>query len=240
MGKSIIIIPARMDSQRLPGKPLLETGGKALVEWTYLMAKRTASDYVIVTAEDREIGRYCREHRIAFMPTSEQPRNGTERCAELYLSMAAKAAELDVIVNWQCDEPCIPTDDINRLIDITRLRKAIYTIAAPGICPCCVENPARVKVVIDQHGECHWFSRAPMAGACGHVGVYAFDPDTLLRAAQAGPTPLGEAESLEQLPWLEHHLPMRAMMVEDLYPPLSINTPEDWQQFCEAVSAESN
>ncbi len=224
--KSLIIIPARLDSRRLPNKPLLKAGGKALVHWTYEAAKRTQADSVIVTSPDREVGRYCEANGLTFWPSSNTCESGTHRCADVLSQLRPEVREsFDVVINWQADCPLLNPADVGRLIDETQWdrEKLIATIVAR-------KGPAEsVRVAVDSDPICHWFSR-PFRffgdDYLHHVGVYAFEPSVLLELGQLTPSRLAKAESLEQLTWIVNGYRIEA--IEIARAPMSVDTQEDW------------
>ncbi len=232
--KKIIMIPARMDSKRLPGKPMLVAGGKPLVHWTYERAKRTEADYVIVATPDREIGRYCREHGLIFWPTRKDHPTGTHRCAEVLEELQRGPSEIGVVVNWQVDEPLVEPGAVNRLMGVFRGAEIrIATIVSRDELHGPDDSNTVKAAMSNDHAywnrQVQWFSRAPMLGSVGHCGVYAFCPNMLLGLGGLEPTRLSKAESLEQLAWIEAGFKIGAIETERL--PLSINTQADWEEF---------
>lgn len=224
-GETLVVIPARMESIRLPGKPMLRAGGWPLVRWTYERAMLTGARCIVAVC-DREVGAYCQEHRLRWMPTRPEHPNGTSRAAEVYATLRPEIARnVRTVINWQVDEPLVEPSDVARLMQV-RLG-TIATLVSP-VCPEPADEPSRVKVVYSL-GRCHWFSRSPMRGAGSHVGVYSFRPFLLEMASLLEPTALSEAESLEQLTWVENGIKVKPVEIEQ--PPRSINTPEDWEWF---------
>lgn len=239
-GKSLIVIPARMASKRLPGKPLLMAGGQALVHWTYAQAKRTKADHVVVATPDREIARYCQENAITWMATAEDHPNGTSRCWEI---VERSKVDFDVIVNWQCDEPCMRTDVVDYMIDVMNeenIFREIWTfVCSEELSTEQLFDQNLTKTVYsDDMGRCHWFSRAPMRGASAHVGIYGI-PSLLLSVIgkRKAASKYAKAEGLEQLAWLEHGDTIRCIEVDKV--PLSINTQSDWEKFKQLVKEDS-
>lgn len=226
-GKKIVVVPAHMESSRLPGKPLLETANKPLVQWTYERAKTTNADHVIVATGDMEIARYCQQAGMAWMLTTKDHPNGTSRIAEILDKLKPEVREqVSVVVNWQVDEPMIKTSDANALMAM-RIA-SIGTLVCGAISAEEIENPNLTKVVWSG-GKCHWFSRAPMLGAGIHVGLYSFTPFLLRAISMLKPSRLSMLESLEQLTWVENGFTLKPVEIE--YIPLAINTPEDWTRF---------
>lgn len=222
--KTIVIIPARLDSKRLPRKPMLMAGGKPLVHHVYDRAKRTIADNVIVTSPDKEICQYCQLNRLTWFPSSVDNPTGTHRCAEVLSRMKC---EIDLVVNWQVDEATLEPADVDELIRLHRVMGsvAVMTIAAP-LDPDLAEDENVVKAIVLQ-GEARWFSRAPMRAAMGHCGIYSFKRSTLEAVGQWNPTIHSRVESLEQLAWIEHSLPILVHRIDGL--PLAINTESDYR-----------
>lgn len=247
---TVIVIPARMDSERLPGKPMLMAGGKPLVHWTYDRARRTKADRVIVATPDDEIAVYCQENGLEWRPTLDDTPTGTLRCLEATVfpnpdwtpewmadpkqrwKEKKLLQQMDVLVNWQVDEPLVEPSDVDRLIEVTQfVEGSIQTLVWDGDVGGCGPKRDLVKVVTSGGGWIRWFSRATLFAAAEayHCGVYAFPAKALGAVKEAGTTVMSRAESLEQLAWLEAGLTMRALRMDRL--PLSVNTPADWEEF---------
>jgi 3-deoxy-manno-octulosonate cytidylyltransferase (CMP-KDO synthetase) len=228
-GKSLIVIPARMASKRLPGKPLLMAGGQALVHWTYAQAKQTKADHVVIATPDREIANYCQENGLTWMTTAEDHPNGTSRCWEI---VSRSKVEFDVVVNLQTDEPCVSPEAVDFLITKTgEAGHGINTVIHPD---CNTEQSFDINTtkVVFSNGKCHWFSRGLMRGAGVHVGAYSFTTHKLSTVTKT-PSKYAEAESLEQLTWIEAGEQIGYVEVDKV--PLSINTEKDWKKFKEMV-----
>ena len=226
--RSVIIIPARMESERLPGKPLLRIRGKSLLEWTYNRAVECCPNSTIVATSNQGVIAHCKGIGLSWMDTGEHP-TGTHRCAE---AAAKLTSQYDVVVNWQVDEPLVKPADVEKLIELTHKSDVCTLVSTMPYKD--QQNRDIIKAVVsDQLGFkiCQWFSRTPMAGAMGHVGVYAFRWNSLQRISRIKPTILSKAESLEQLAWLENAWEIKAVETDKM--PLSINTPEDLDKFRE-------
>ena len=121
----IIVIPARMGSRRLPGKPLLPIDGKPMVQHVYEKARETIADHVIITTPDREIAQFCEDNQLLWMPTHRGFPSGTHRVANI----AARFREdviVDLIVNIQCDEYTFEPDDVDKLFSFTRKNRDYF------------------------------------------------------------------------------------------------------------------
>jgi 3-deoxy-manno-octulosonate cytidylyltransferase (CMP-KDO synthetase) len=211
MPRAIAIIPARYASVRFPGKMLASETGKPLIQHVCERAALAKLvDRVIVAADDqRIIDAVAKFGGEAVMTRADHP-NGTSRLAE-----AAASLEAGLIVNVQGDEPEIDP----RLIDLAietlgrHDRCVVSTVASPFSPDEDPVNPNIVKVVLDRRGHALYFSRGLIpvdrdgAGDCPplkHVGLYVYRREFLLKYVQLQPTPLEQAEKLEQLRILEH------------------------------------
>lgn len=239
--KSLIIIPARMGSGRLPGKPLITAGEKALVCWTYEQAEKVQNSTVVVATPDSEISQYCEVRGILCFITNHEHPTGTHRCAEVANgSWKIIPTDVDVIVNWQCDEPLVDPGDVEKMIlSAPNWIAPIRTLVSKRFPDEDPLRPDSVKAVVSDTGRCLWFSRAPLAGALYHIGVYAYSLQALNAITLHQPTRLSLAERLEQLSWIERGHTIEAVEIEctrlgrcTLGPiPLAINTKNDFREF---------
>lgn len=188
-----VVIPARMASVRLPGKPLADLGGRPMIVRVWERA-RQAVDTVVVATDSPEIAAAVRAAGGDAVLTGECA-NGTIRCA-------AAGVDADVLVNVQGDEPFVDPAHI-RAVGEAVGAAPIATAAAPLVGD--PAEPARVKVVTDDDGHALYFSRAPIPSGGPwrlHVGLYAYAPATLRALVRLPPSPLEASERLEQLRWL--------------------------------------
>lgn len=232
--KSVVIIPARMAATRFPGKPLVDLCGKPMIQWVY---ERSRSAYgvsqVIVATCDLEIMEAVRAFGGEAVMTSSAHRSGTDRLAE-----AAAALDADVIVNVQGDEPLIDPASIElALKPFTSDNEITMTSLMTPIDAQTAQNPNLVKVVVDMQKHALYFSRSPIpyernplqdSHIYGHVGLYAYTRDFLLKFASLQPTPLEKAESLEQLRVLEHGYRIKMVEIKDR--PLGVDTLDDLEK----------
>ena len=229
--KTACIIPARYGSTRLPGKPLLDIAGKPLIERVYEQAKKAkVPAAVIVATDDERIQKVVEKFGGTAVLTSRDHATGTDRLAEV----AQQLDDCEIIVNVQGDEPLIAPELIDQLA--TRLAAAeewsMATVSAP-LAQEDWQNPNAVKLVTNLQGEAIYFSRSLIPyprhenkyQPRKHIGIYAYRRDFLLRFADLPPTPLEEAESLEQLRALEHGY--RIGVIETTKKLIGIDTLED-------------
>lgn len=235
----LILIPARYASTRFPGKPLACIGGKPMIQHVVEKAESAARTVVVATDDLRIFDAVTAFGSRAVM-TSEEHRSGTDRCYEAYRKVTAEGAEFDVVVNVQGDEPFIRPEQIESLIACFEDPEVhIATLAK------CFENntdifdPNKVKVVFSHQNVALYFSRSPIPFCRGvekdhwaattpyykHVGMYAYRPEVLAAITSMPPTELEQAESLEQLRWLQNGFRIAVKVTE--YESIGIDTPED-------------
>jgi 3-deoxy-manno-octulosonate cytidylyltransferase (CMP-KDO synthetase) len=214
-----VVIPARYASTRLPGKPLLLLAGKPMVQHVYENALSSGASEVIVATDDDRIVAAVRAFGGRAMLTGAHHLSGTDRIAEV----AAREGfgPSDIVVNLQGDEPGIPGDVVRRAAEALseHADAGISTMAAAISNIEDLRNPNVVKVVLDDVGFAHYFSRAPIpwhrdAFAQGiealehlplgatylrHIGLYGYRVDVLHAISAAEPKPAEILESLEQL-----------------------------------------
>ena len=233
MSSVTAIIPARWASTRFPGKPLVLLRGKPLVQHVWERARRAKSvGSVIVATDDMRIAEAAFGFGAEVALTSPKHPTGTDRLAEV----AARLSSARIILNVQGDEPDIAPSTIDRLarelLDNPRLGMA--TAANPIVDLADARNPNVVKVVTDRDGRALYFSRSLIPhdrdGAGGvrylrHQGIYAYRRRVLLDFVRWKPTPLEQAEKLEQLRALEHGVSIGVVVVRCAS--VGVDAPED-------------
>ena len=241
------IIPARYASTRFPGKPLALLGGKPIVEHVYERVKSLLPQVVVAT-DDERILQAVRQFGGEAVMTGSHHRSGTDRCFEALQHVEQERGEtFDIVVNIQGDEPFIHPRQIATLIRLFRdyPNTQIATLAIPFNVRDgwqAVENPNSPKVVTGVNNQALYFSRSPIPFLRGkdkeewpalhtylkHIGLYAYRTDTLARITQLPASPLEQAESLEQLRWLENGLTIRVGLTD--IETIGIDTPADLQR----------
>ncbi len=242
-----VIIPARFGSKRLPGKPLLDLGGKPMVVRVMELAARAGATFVVVATDDERVVEVVTQAGGEAILTSAEHETGTDRLAEV-----ARRLHLEpetIIVNLQGDEPALPPEHLLRVATALaeEAEAGLATLATPLRDKRELFDPNVVKVVLDQGHKALYFSRAPMpwlrdeltlegAGEqtgplpeetfLRHVGVYAYRVSTLLSLSQARPAPLELAEKLEQLRALWLGMKIQVALVPEL-PAGGVDTEED-------------
>lgn len=231
------IIPARYASTRFPGKPLALIKGKPMIQRVYEQALKSKLDAVVIATDDVRIADAVMDFGGQYVMTSPNHRSGTDRCCEALDLLKTK---YDAVVNIQGDEPFIDPKQIDLLVDlIVRDDTSLASLAKRIDDADELFSPNAVKVVVNQEGNAMYFSRNPIPFmrnvdrdewlAKGrfykHIGIYAYKADVLHQVAHMEPSALEQAESLEQLRWLENGLAIR-MALSDAEN-ISIDTPDD-------------
>jgi len=241
--KVAAVIPARMQSTRLPGKPLLRIAGVPMILRVLERARASPElDRVIVATDSEEIRRVVEDAGGEARLTSAHHRTGSDRVAEVAGSLSE-----DLILNLQGDEPLLPASTIRALVTFARSLPGLTVASAmvPLVHESDIVNPNITKVVVGLQGTALYFSRypipyrkdapldlypgrsgrSPVAGHFKHVGIYLYRREFLLKYVRLARTPLEMSESLEQLRILEHGYPMYIVQVEE--DSISVDTPED-------------
>ncbi len=228
------VIPARLDSTRLPGKVLREICGRPMLQHVFARARRAEllGDLVVAT-DSQEVFEYCAHAGIKALMTSSSHQSGTDRIHEVMGHMPA-----DIYVNIQGDEPMIRPEHVSALLRpfFNDLSVQVTTLKTP-ISPEEARNPNCVKVVTDRSGTALYFSRstipyrrdqAARAIYFKHLGMYAYSRAALERFHQLPPSALEQAERLEQLRFLEHGVPIH--VAETALDTIGVDTEEDLAQ----------
>ncbi|HFC6394709.1 3-deoxy-manno-octulosonate cytidylyltransferase [Neisseria bacilliformis] len=236
-----VIIPARLASSRLPRKALADIGGKPMVVCVAERAAQSRAERIVVATDSAEIQAACQSHGIEAVLTAESHESGTNRLAEAadILGLAPEA----VVVNVQGDEPLIDPELVNRTAAALADSDAPMATAAHEIRDFDeFLNPNVVKVVAGAQQNALYFSRAPVPYPrdtmrqnlrempqplpLRHIGLYAYRAGFLREYAALPPSPLEQAESLEQLRVLWHGRAI-ALVRTDTAPAPGVDTQED-------------
>ncbi len=242
----LAVIPVRMESARLPNKPLALIAGKPLVLWVWEHAKKSSCfSRVVIATDSEEIRRVANQAGAEVVMTSNKPVNGTERVAE---ALEAIGGKWDMIFNVQGDMPFIQPAVIDQVANyfmdnISQFGMA--TLALPIKDQEEYKSESCVKVVFAHNNLALYFSRAAIPHyrsglnsfedisqaplSHKHIGLYAFRPETLQKIVTLSPSKLEKAESLEQLRALEHGISILITIVsrEIAGPRIEVDTPSD-------------
>lgn len=234
--KTYIIIPARYQSTRFPGKPLAMIAGKPMIQWVYEAAIKTEgiSGTYVATDDSRIFDAVKRFGGIPIM-TSETHTCGTDRIRECAEDLGIEGD--DIIINLQGDEPLIKSETLGNLSKaFTDSDVYMCTLKTKLAEQREIENPNVVKVITDVHGDAIYFSRSPVpynrngvpAIYYKHVGIYAYRRWFLDKFSQMGRTQLEAVESLEQLRVLENGFRIRVIETDNQT--IGVDAPEDLEK----------
>lgn len=226
------MIPARLASSRLPGKPLRPLAGRPLIEWVWRRAATVEGLGAAVVATDSpEIVEVVEGFGGRAVLTRADHPSGTDRVAEV--AERAEFSGYGWIVNLQGDEPFIPAAAVESAVRLSQAGWDVGTAAVPIVDAEEWRDPAAVKVVVDDAGGALYFSRAPIPfGHDGdwrsgesdeplgfkHLGAYAFRREALFEATKLPVHPLERREKLEQLRWLAAGLRIGVAIVDQVGP----------------------
>lgn len=231
------VIPARYGSSRFPGKPLIDLKGKTMIRRVTEGAKRSLllTDVVVATDDQRIMDEVSSFGGKAVMTAGHHP-TGTDRCAEV---LRGWNEHIDVVINIQGDEPLVDPRQLDALLSAFEDPKVqIATLASRNISLEDLNNPNRIKLVVDNRNDAMYFSRSAVPNYANakvpplelypylrHIGLYAYRADILEQISHLEPTQLEMTESLEQLRWLFHGYRIRVVETEIETP--NIDSPED-------------
>ncbi|NQX91294.1 MAG: 3-deoxy-manno-octulosonate cytidylyltransferase, partial [Flavobacteriales bacterium] len=238
--KIVGIIPARYQSSRFPGKPLAEINGKSMitrvVEQCNLASKLHSA---LVATDDERIMDHLRSKGIECVMTHTSHKSGTDRCHE---ALSHLPSDVGGVINIQGDEPFIKPEQIDQVAQLLEDGAQIATLVKPMTEIEKVLDPNRVKVTLNHENKALYFSRSPIPHIregniqkwiekyhfYKHLGIYGYTKPALRAIAHLEPSPLEEAESLEQLRWLENGWDIQAGITK--YESPSVDTPADLER----------
>ncbi len=235
MTKTAIIIPARYGSSRLEGKPLIVVEGKPVIQWVYEKAKQAKlADIIIVATDDERIFDAVKAFGGNVEMTSVNHKCGSDRIKEV----ALRHPEISFIVNLQGDEPLIKPESIDEVAkNVKEDANADISTLIRKITPEEAENPNLVKCVVDINGFAMYFSRSKIpfernegkSDFYGHLGIYGYKREALLKMTELPQSSYEMSESLEQLRALQNGMKIKTSVVDFI--PVGIDTAEDLEKF---------
>jgi 3-deoxy-manno-octulosonate cytidylyltransferase (CMP-KDO synthetase) len=243
----VIVIPARMASTRLPGKPLADIAGLPMIVRVWKQAMAAKLGPVIVAAAEREIADAIENAGgIAVMTDVDLP-SGSDRVFQA-VEKFDEVHKHDVVVNLQGDLPALDPAHIRAVTDVLAATGAdLGTLAAEIDDPLDCDNPNATKAVVTwdvtgRRGRALYFTRARAPHGDGplffHIGIYAYTRDALTRFVKLPPSPLEIREKLEQLRALEANMSIAVARVDSV--PLSVDTSADLQKARAVIAASRN
>ncbi|WP_281544626.1 3-deoxy-manno-octulosonate cytidylyltransferase [Grimontia sp. SpTr1] len=249
--KFTVVIPARYASSRLPAKPLVDIGGKPMIQWVYEQAMKSGADKVIIATDDQRIVDAANAFGGEVCMTREDHQSGTERLAEVVEKYNLAADE--IIVNVQGDEPLIPPSVIRQVAEnLARSEAPMSTLAINIDHADEVFNPNAVKVVTDKDGYALYFSRATIPwdrdnfakapaeihhNLKRHIGIYGYRAGFINTYINWEPSPIEHIECLEQLRVLWYGEKIHVDVAIEA-PPAGVDTPEDLEVVRKLVAAQ--
>lgn len=243
MSKTAIIIPARYGSSRLEGKPLIVVCGKPIIQWVYEKAQQSKlADIIIVATDDQRIYDAVKSFGGNVEMTSPEHKCGSDRIKEVVM----RHPEISYIVNLQGDEPLIKPESIDAVAkNVKEDKLADISTLIRKITPEEAENPNLVKCVVDNLGFAMYFSRSKIpfernvgkSDFYGHLGIYGYKRDALIRMTELPQSSCEMSESLEQLRALQNGMKIKTSVVDFI--PVGIDTIEDLEKFKSIISVKS-
>ncbi len=227
----LIVIPARFNSQRFPGKVLAKLRGKPVLQWCHEAALKSGLGPVLIATEDRRVLEFAKSIGAEAVMTSPKCASGTDRVYE-----AAKGSKKKFVINFQGDEPFMRAETLLAAFKKMREGFDIATACAPITDKADISNPNCVKIAMTREGRALYFSRSPipfhhpLSGLKNfpwykHCGFYIYRRSSLERFVRLEPSPLELLERLEQLRALENAMTIGVAAVKTLGP--AIDTPAD-------------
>ena len=243
MSKTAIIIPARYNSTRLQGKPLIKVCDKPIIQWVWEKAISVKSaDLVIIATDNDEIYNTAKSFGANVEMTSVNHKCGSDRIVEA----AQKYSDLSYIINLQGDEPMINPDCIEEVIRLIKEdeKADISTLLSEIGENEDKDDPNMVKCVTDINGYALYFSRSKIpyernfgiAKFYKHIGIYGYKKESLYRMTKLDRSEIERAESLEQLRALYYGMKIKTSIVK--YDSIGIDTIEDLNKFKKLVEKE--
>ena len=234
------VVPARFESTRFPGKVLADIGGKSMVQRVYEQAlKSNLLERVVIATEHSTVVEHVKSFGGDVVLTHDEHVSGTDRCFE---ALTKLTEEYDYVINIQGDEPFVSPAQIDELatlldgsVELATLIKRIRTADE-------LNNPGEVKTVFNEKMEALYFSRQVIPVVRNypavdwlehhnfykHIGIYAYRSDVLELVSKLNKSSLEEAESLEQLRWLENGMKIKLAFTE--HESVCVDTKEDLEK----------
>ena len=240
----IVLIPARLASSRLPGKPLVDICGKPMIQHVYERAVQSKADEVLIITDAVDIQEAATSFGANTVMTSAEHPSGTSRLAEAASILGLPDEQ--IVVNVQGDEPLIPPAAIDQLAEALSQSSAdMATLASPLNSPDDMLNANVVKVVTDARSEALYFSRAAIpfnrdkiqtgfGDSMQHIGLYAYRAHFLHAYQTWNETALEKIEQLEQLRALYYGARIFVSIMQDHHSP-GVDTIEDLEKVRELL-----
>ncbi|MDD9266622.1 3-deoxy-manno-octulosonate cytidylyltransferase [Paenibacillus sp. GCM10023248] len=228
------MIPARLNSTRLPNKVLLDIGGKPMIQHVWEQSTKTLLNKVVIATDSIEVYEACSKFGATVEMTSSDHQNGTERIIEV-----AKKHSADFYINIQGDEPFISSRLINQIVEKKQSHPHVEIITAAHLSTDESEwvSPNVVKVVLDNNEDAIYFSRAMIPFNRNnpdeiqfyrHIGIYGYSYEALKLYMRFNNSTLEKIESLEQLRFIENNIKIKVVLTD--YKCIGVDTFEDLER----------
>lgn len=242
------IIPARYASSRFPGKPLALIEGVSMLQRVYTQAKKAKLlSEVVIATDDERIAQHARDFGAKAVMTKAEHPSGTDRCFEAY---QLQGQPFGYVINIQGDEPFLDPEQIDSLAAACNGETEIATQMTKCNSHEILFDKGEVKIILNLQNEALYFSRNVIPFIKGkdekewhqhfnyfrHVGMYAYRPDVLEKISGLVPSALENAESLEQLRWLENGFKIKC--VETTFDSHCVDTPEDIEKVLKLIKSK--
>lgn len=244
--KKVIVIPARLQSTRLPNKLMLDLKGKSIIQRVYEQCLLVENiDKVIIAVDDEKLMIHCNKFAKDVVLTSSHHQSGTDRIAE-----AIEKVNCDIVINVQGDEPFI---DPHLISEVANCFSNTHTQMASAMCRMDnyneIENPNNVKVIVNTNNEAIYFSRLPIPyqrevkeqsihNYYKHLGIYGYQKEFLIQFSKMKPTILEQTEKLEQLRVIENGYTIK--MIKTTHNAIGIDTLEDYESAKKIIEQVDN
>ena len=234
------IIPARLNSTRLPNKVLLEILGKPMIIHVMERAlKSTKLDKVVLGVDSEETVDKLSKYDYEIIMTSDQHSSGTDRVNEV----AKQFPEAKIIINIQGDEPLLEPKIIDGLVSVMEVAEVqMATVLSNKLTVSDLLNPNVVKAIMDESHNAVEFKRnvfdLEIGGVYKHIGMYGFKPKTLSYFTSLNESKREKERNLEQMRALDNDIPIKAMITS--YDTISVDTQDDLNELIRLLSDEQN
>jgi len=230
--KTVIVIPARWQSTRLPGKPLMHIGNKTMIQHTWERAKESLADDVIIATDDQKIFKTATDFGAKAIMTDVCD-TGTER-----VIAAQGFLNADYIINVQGDEPFINPSDIDEVIKLLHDHPNKVATLTTNLCEGEEKDPNVVKAIANAVGSVGMFTRSSIYIKTNftfkHIGIYGYSSKMLEKISKLEPSESSIRDSLEQLTWMDNNISIVAGWTS--YKSLGVDTKEDLRKALEIVN----
>jgi 3-deoxy-manno-octulosonate cytidylyltransferase (CMP-KDO synthetase) len=225
--RTIVIIPARLASMRLPRKPLIDIDGTPMIIRVYNQAVKANVGKVIIAGCDPELEKLINSYNFNYIHTDPKLPSGTDRVYDAYQNLGEK---FDNVINLQGDMPHVNPNTIIKVNDILNNKQNIdieIATAATKLDGDLINDMNTVKVIKTDHNIALYFTRSPikLSENFKHIGIYGFRAEALSKFMSLPQSTLERDEKLEQLRALENNMKIKVVITED--PNISIDTKDD-------------